>query len=166
MTRVVGSVIAMRNVGTLTLALFAILMAVGFTSSAQAAPVVDQYTEELPSPGGPVPVNPDNTGKPGQEDTAGPGTGSGIVTGGEDSSSGNAPAVPADQAGKKDDSGKAQGADESDSDQENSTGTVATSGSDDGGDGMGWVFPAALVLVAAVIAGVAISRRNRGNLAI
>ncbi len=159
-------VAAMRISKTIMLALLAALLAVGLSTPASATPVVDQYTEQLPTPGGPNPMDP---GSPGSNDTLSPANGdNGAV---EDStyvnSDGEVVTSEEDGATATPNRNHGDGAARAGSEDENEIGAAVVTTSDDDGDGgMGWLFPASLILIAGVIAGIAISRRNRGNLAI
>ncbi len=158
----------MRSAVKLSLALLAAVVAVGVPSSALATPVVDQYTEQLPTPGGPESVGPNNPGNPADGTSYGSGFTGSSPDGADTPTGSGASTTPADSAGSEnqsDDTDKAGGAQQADDGTDDSLGAAATSGGDGDGDGMGWVFPAALVLIAMVIAGIAIVRRNRGNLA-
>ncbi len=161
----------MRNVAKISLALLITALAVGFPSSAPATtPVVDQYTEQLPSPGGPEPAaeNPGSPGKPAGNDSNLAGFNAETAAGGATPTGSDASNGSTDAAASKNQPDKADmanGVEPSAEGTDNSLGAAATSGSDGDGEGMGWTFPVALVLIATVIAGIAVVRRHRGNLA-
>jgi len=140
--------------------------------SAGATPVVDQYTEQVPSPGGPVPMQPGqpsiptNSGSGSSAGTAGAGAGEGGFTtasaedgiGGSNGSSGGDGTSTTNENSA---SGPGNGSEQSGSGSQSVDGMFASTGESDG-NGMGWLFPAALVLVAGTVVGFAFGRRGRG----
>ena len=163
-------VATMRRTKALALAFLATLMMIGMTAPAGATPVVDQYTEQIPTPGGPKPLGQGDNG-PGKG-TNSEGNGTGLSGGSEDPT-----AVSPDSPVSNDGSGApvsgsggtgngpdaSGGASQSSSESGTATGMFKAAGDDDGG--MGWLFPAALILVTGTIVGFAIGRRNRTGLA-
>ena len=153
----------MRRKSNVTLMVTVGLLALGVSAPANATPVVDQYTEQRPSPGGPVPLEP---GQPAIPTSSGSGSGnSGMDTSGvgATNSSGRDGNGGSGQGNANSDGavGSGNGAASSGSVSEPVDGMVTSTGDDDG-SGMGWLFPAALVLVAGAAAGFAFGRRGRG----
>lgn len=174
----------MRSASGFIAALLVSLLAVVIVAPVQAASVTDQYTEELPKPEGPgkqsKPNNPgektnsetgnngsgnSETGQSGSYATSS-GSGSGTST---DTSSGTGQSGSNDKNSGKDKADgkskkKAGKADGSDEDDKSSFAAVSPSGGD-GGDGMGLIFPAAIIVVAGLVGGFVYLKRNRGSLA-
>lgn len=153
----VGYASTMRRimVGTL-IAAFALA---GSGAIATAAPnVVDQYTEQVPGPGGEKPsekvqwTDRSNSGSDanmsvGQGDIgSGSGGGSGAATNGPSTNSGGS-------AGRGANAGSSMGGQSA---QEMNTNSDSS--------GMGWLFPAILVTATALLAVVAFSRRRRAEI--
>jgi len=148
----------------LFLALTVVLTA-GIAAPSGATPVVDQYTEQLPTPGGEMPIKPGNPvagGTSGTSGEAGNGTAYTYVT-----PDGRIVTLGGSSVGKKGQNSPAEdsGNGSSSAATESSATGIAASADEVSGDGMGWLFPASLVLVTGIVVGFAIGRRNRGTLA-
>ncbi len=164
---------------TALVALIALAAALGLSTPAGAVTAaVDQYTEQIPSAGGPVPNSPKPTPTPKPK--------------APQANTSNSPSVPASPvtetapaAPAESDSGtvaepkrershprdrkaeKAPAADQGDEADETLMASTGLNSGDpgagiDGGGSAGWLFPVMLVLVAAIIMGVAVNR-SRGR---
>ncbi len=160
----------MRRKSRITLLLAVGLLALGVSAPAGATPVVDQYTEQVPSPGGPVPMKP---GTPSIPSSSGTGSGSDVTgtdvsgvgvtnsSGGNGDSGADGKSVGVKKTAAGEEISAGNGVDTSGSGSQPVDGMVTSTGDDDG-SGMGWLFPAALILVAGTVAGFAFGRRGRG----
>lgn len=148
-------------------------LGVAAAPASAGTPVVNQYTETMPGPGGEV-LNPPKPGRNGKSKDASDGQGG---------KGGNASGSDSDEfgvAGSKGDSGKPGGRGNAAHNYQgngpgwdlvnntdpgtNASGTVPASIEvADGGTGLGWVFPAMLVAVAAAALGFSLGRRRRGS---
>lgn len=147
------------------------LVGATFAAPAVGSPtVVDQYTEQIPGPGGPVPGSeaPDfgsspQTGPRGDDLTAQSedGSGDGSVT-----VSPGAEPEPAGGAATGESLGEATGSPSNQAAVEGKTGpnmaAGGQSGSESSGSGFGTFFPLALLLVVALIGSAALLRRRSG----
>ena len=170
-------VTTMRTLTGIISTLLIALVGVAVSVPAQASPVTDQYTEEIPTPAGPVdkpdkPVkNTSNDGNDsGDDSTYVPpstdyGTDYDYDTDTSDGSQGSSDDKKEKKSAKKDDDKKTAKVAEP-KEEKTSTGAITASGGDGGGgDGMGWVFPVALVIVAGVVGGFAYFRHQRQRVA-
>jgi len=142
--------------------------------SALAGPpsVVDQYTEQVPTPGGDVNAN-DNTGNAGQNGSGGPAQ---VITAGSPAGTGTSadgsPTAPSGNKGAAGSGSKGNGqtgTSKGSGQVETQTGSLSSAVIDgiapgSGSNGMGWFFPTLLIVVAGIVAGFAIGRRRgRGH---
>jgi len=159
-----------RLLTALVVALAACSVTLSVGSAAAAPPVVDQYTEQIPGPGGPISgdagtVPPVDTGRPGG--TARPAGSSGS------SRPGDFPGHAGDPGtGEPDGPGAAgqltgrQASQRQAGDGGEKTGAASVTSQvpvmADQDSGMGWFFPMALAVIAGTVAGFTIGRkRNR-----
>jgi cytoskeletal protein RodZ len=156
----------MRTSQSRLIALMVFLLAIILPSNASATAVVDQYTEQVPSAGGPVIAdggsnssNPVSTDADSQGDTGSVGAGLGS------SPSGTDPTDASNGANQNEDSrtGVSQASETAAGSDGAGTGTGATVVSTSENDGIGWLFPTLLLGVAVTMAGVLVSRRKRND---
>jgi len=188
---------SMRTVSSLFAALLATCALAVAVAPAQASSVTDQYTEQIPTPGGsgnqtgnggttPGGSGKATTSNSGNSNSGGNSSGSEAGTdygstdsgydstssgstdysSGSDSSGSDSSGKKDKQAGKKDadKQAKADSTDDQSGDKAKLS-SIAPSGGDDGGDGMGWIFPVAIVVVAGAVGGFAYFKRHKGRLA-
>lgn len=157
----------LRKVLTVTAVLLA---GATFAAPAVATPtVVDQYTEQIPTPGGEAPGQTVDGPVPGQGNSGGqagdPGDPSGVAPGSSDTA-----VVTPGTAGS--DGGSGTGGSQPAADNQSSgagTGSSVPFGGEssaqggDPGSGLGALFPVALLLIAGLAVAAALSRRRAGT---
>lgn len=158
--------------------LLAAIFLIGFTATAEASPMTDQYTEQPPDPSGENPGDPGPITKPkpneggvssssAGEDYVAPETDYSDQDYDESSTgtSGSGKKESDKQKSKadRDDADKSNGANHQEERDKAKVAVVSTSGGGGDGDGLGWFFPAALIVIAGAI-GYAAGKRNRSGL--
>lgn len=164
----------MRAWKTTLSVVLAAFLAMGAAEASYAVPsVVDQYTEQVPGPGGDVPNDPPPNNVPkstpppsgngsNATDTSGvvnvaPETGATQPNAGGSSVDGHKKARHAHESEKQNRSEHQADRDQS----QIKLGSIGPASGADRGDGMGWLFPAALLAMAAVMVSGIVARRRR-----